>query len=613
MPSQVARILSGYKTSLDESQKRYESLYLEKAQNAQTFYDSFFKSLIKQYSQNFHERASKSLLKDRIVQFFGSEEIRFAAIDGTCYKDEFGDYMIFFGASYGVRGSLSFRGDDPSTRYERWSPEQDVSMVTYIPIPFAELGDIAEEQFEISADSEKISLTSIHTQLMLLAEIYLAYDLISASTLRPKFLLWDQSMSGVLASTDIGVDKVDMVGYNYLGRKLTPQDVLIAYSHPYNVELEIPSKKNFRLYNRILMELFNYPRHTISSLTKKMDMSLDEIKVELHGSRSTSYLLKTLRNPHGIVEINKDTDSISINREHKESWNYTVNLFSHVCSRLFKEKDQNVLIFEKEINGELRERWVSPNDLRFLIAVGLRALIEQCWKHNVFFVGIAKDSASRYLSRNYLGAMRKAGAYEFLDISLPWTDRTFLELIPIIDDSVQAPWSTIEFDSVFMTLAYRKLEEGQEPRISGVKGEVVNTERLFARSLAQFYVNRSKPTPLCGHAIFVDRLIFPTFDKDAMGQYTLSGEGVGTVEPCIYKDNTSINLGQDLTIYLLESLSKNLYPEVIGYPDPLHKADWGAKSILKKVRSMIQSSGPGLRSRPLNRTFRQIRQTLRRV
>ena len=521
--------------------------------------------------------------------------------------------MIFFGASYGVRGNISFRGEDSTTRYERWSSEQDVSMVTYIPIPFAELGDIAEEQFEISPDSEKISLTSIHTQLMLLAEIYLAYDLISASTLRPRFLLWDQSMSGVLASTDIGIEKVDMIGYNYLGRKLTAQDVMIAYSHPYNSELEIPSRKKFRFYNRILMELYTDPRHNITSLSEKLGLSFEDIKEALHGSRSTSLLIKTSRNPQGIVEIDQTNNAISINRTYRESWDYVVNMFGHICSKLFKEKNQNVLIFEKEMNEELRERWMSPNDLRFLIAVGLRALIEQCWKHNVFFVGIAKDSASRYLSRNYLGAMRAAEVYDFPDTSLPWTDRTFLELIPIIDDHMEAPWSTIEFDSVFMTVAYRRPVEGEDPRIAGVKGDVVNTERLFARSLAQFYVNRSKTTPLCGHAIFVDRLIFPSFDKDSIGRYSLKGKEIGLITPCVYTDRSQFNVGQDLTIYMLDSLTKNLYPEVIGYPDPLHKADWGAKSILKKVIRMIKSSGPGLKSRPLNRTFRQIRQSLRRV
>jgi hypothetical protein len=613
MPSQISNTLAGYKKSLDDSQCRYESMYTERAHNTKKFYDLFFNSLIRQYTSILEDRAGRALLKDKIIQFFGSEDVRFAAIDGTCYKNEFGDYMIFFGAAYSVRGNISFRGDPPITRYERWSPEQDVSMVAYIPVPFAELGDIAEEQFVVSPDTDKVTLASIHTQLMLLAEIYLAYDLISASTLRPKLLLWDQSMSGVLASTDIGIENVNMVGYEFMGRHLEYQDIIVAYSHPYNEILDIPSKKKFRFYNKIIMETFLHPTMTLTNLAKKLDLQIGDIKKALQGGRMKDYLIKSPINTEALLDIDETTDKITINRKYRESWSYVISFFTNICTRLFKEKDQSALIYEKEIDGEVRERWMSPNDLRFLIAVGLRALIEQCWKHNILFIGIAKDSASKYLSRNYLGAMRANGMYSFSDKLLPWTDRTFLELIPIIDDSINAPWSTIEFDSVFMTLAFRLSQASLPPRIAGVHGDVVNTERLFVRSLAQFYVNRLKPTPLCGHAIFVDRLVYPSTDRTSWGNQKLEGSEIGKIEPIIYKDKEVINVGQDLTIYFLDILTKNLYPEVIGYPDPLHKADWGAKSIRKKVKAMIDSSGPELKTKPLSRTFRHIRDSLRRV
>ena len=564
MPSQITNILAGYKKSLDDSQRRYEAMYTERAHEAKEFYDLFFKSLIRQYTTILEDRAGRTLLKDRIVQFFGSEGVRFAAIDGTCYKDEFGDYMIFFGASYGVRGEISFRGDPPVTRYERWSPEQDVSMVAYIPIPFAELGDVAEEQFMVSPDTDRVTLTSIHTQLMLLAEIYLAYDLVSASTLRPKLLLWDQSMSGVLASTDIGVENVKMIGYEYIGRRLKIQDVIVAYSNPYNEILDIPSKKKFRFYNRILMETYLHPTASISNLARKLGLQIDDIMDALQGERMKDYLIKSPKNPEALLEIDITNDRMTINRQYRESWSYVVSLFANICTKLFKDKDLNAFIYEKEIDGEVRERWMSPDDLRFLIAVGLRAVIEQCWKHNILFIGIAKDSASRYLSRNYLGAMRANGMYSFPDRVLPWTDRTFLELIPMIDDSISAPWSTIEFDSVFMTLAFRPPQVGLPPRIAGVKGDVVNAERLFVRSLAQFYVNRAKTTPLCGHVIFIDRLVNPSTDRNFWGRHSLEGPEIGKIEPIIYRDKDEVNIGQDLTIYFLDILTKNLYPEVMA-------------------------------------------------
>ena len=91
---------------------------------------------------------------------------------------------------------------------------------------------------------------------------------------------------------------------------------------------------------------------------------------------------------------------------------------------------------------------MSPNDLRFLISVGLRALIEECWRYNVLLIGIVKDSSSRYLTRNYIGVMKHIGKYKDVPkVLLPWTDRDFLETLPWVDEEINAPWSTIEFDS----------------------------------------------------------------------------------------------------------------------------------------------------------------------
>jgi hypothetical protein len=41
-------------------------------------------------------------------QLFQTDKVRFAAVDGSCYKRQLIDYMVFFGASYAIRGVLDF-------------------------------------------------------------------------------------------------------------------------------------------------------------------------------------------------------------------------------------------------------------------------------------------------------------------------------------------------------------------------------------------------------------------------------------------------------------------------------------------------------------------------
>ena len=300
------------------------------------------------------------------------------------------------------------------------------------------------------------------------------------------------------------------------------------------------------------------------------------------------------------------------------AWDYCVGLFERICHRAFIEKSPQALLYEApDEYGIKRQRWMSPDDVRFLIAIGIRALIEKCWQRKILLTGIIKDSASRYLTRNYLGVMKYVGEQGYSELQtldvyqLPWTDRIFLELLPFIDQKLKAPWASIEFDSTYMTLHAQEGSRGQ-PIIAGVRGEIVAPERLFARSLAQFFLKYDKPNPLMGHVVFVERLVYPEWDQQALDQVTIETNVLGRIQPLCYRTRDDRNVGQMINMYLLDVLTRNLFPEVIGYPDPLHKADWGAKSVGKRLRKMIESSTFSFRSKPLSRTFRAIRDAFHR-
>jgi hypothetical protein len=227
-------------------------------------------------------------------------------------------------------------------------------------------------------------------------------------------------------------------------------------------------------------------------------------------------------------------------------------------------------------------------------------------------LSVAKDSSTRYFSRHYIGVMREIGVFPDIQTGyLPWTDRVLLESIACQLDDLITPWAITEFDSVFMTLHVEREESGLK-QIRGVRGNVVNPERLFARSLAQFFHRRTKPTPLMGHVIFVDRLLDPLFDSSFMGNVQINSTELGTISPIYFGTNQDINYGQAIAIWLLNVLTRNLFPEVIGYPDPLHKADWGAKSVKRRVEGLIKSSEIAFRGRPLTRLFRALRDAQRR-
>jgi hypothetical protein len=614
MGSRISEILSGYKQSLDISQSRYESMLEGRLNGTEELYKEFLSSLIKQYPKLSENAGRRENLKNKIQTFFGNTDLPFAAIDGSSYKRQSQEYMVFFGGSYAVRGTIKFSNNTPITEYEKWSPDQDVSMVAYVPIPFAQLGDIAGEDFAINSDIEATNLLSIHNQLMQLAEIFLIYDLISASTLKPRVILWDQSISGVLASTDIGIDEINLVGTRFRGREIEKTDLIVAYSHPYNEELNSPSQKEFRLYNRILFEVMKYKKLDSKTLQEHLKVSYEKLMREIR-TKTASVVISTNLASDSLVHFDEGTGIFTLNTASKyiDSWDYLKGYFESLCRKLFKDKDVTALLRKIIVEGDQHEYWMTPNDLKFLIGVGLRLIIEESWKSKIMLIGIVKDSYSRYFIRNYLGVIREINQYNFQDKSIMWTDRGALEAIPVIDDTINAPWSTIEFDSCFMTLAMRYDNDHPDPHIAGAKGNVINSEGIILRSLAQFFLNRDKSSPLMGHVIFIDRLAYKELDLGAMKKISIHSDALGEIKPLFYYDKSTSNDGQEIAIYLLEILTRNLYPEVIGYPDPLHKADWGAKSIEKKVKHMIESSDSMERRKPLVKTLREIREKYRRI
>src|SRR5690606_13065552 len=122
----------------------------------------------------------------------------------------------------------------------------------------------------------------------------------------------------------------------------------------------------------------------------------------------------------------------------------------------------------------------------------------------------------------------------------------------------------------------------------------VNQERLFMRSLGQFFLKRDKRTPLMGHVVFLERLLSPAWDwigrDEGPAEIPIETRELGRVAPFAWRDHDHVNPGQWVMMYLLSVLTRNHFAEAIGYPDPLHKADWGAKTIGRSVGNLIRSS-----------------------
>jgi len=598
--------LTKYREALIASQDRQKEIYDRRSDNVAKFYKSFLHKLVRKYEGKITNKTWQKDLLAKFSKFFGTDKISFVAVDGTCDKVQLEEYAVFFAASYGVKGYFSLDGSN-RLEYERRDLKDELSMVAYVPIPFAELDEVSVSELD---DDNRFSMTDMHNRLMILAEVYLLYSEIKSES-PPNVLLWDQSFSGMFHWRAPAIKDVPMInnGYEHKGRKLSLADALIARSHPYSGELDIPaaSRGYFNMPNRIIYELFNSAGNngTVSGLAKLFSESESEVRrvIEKFILNVSAEDASTVE----LVEYDKTKDGIKLNPRYSDSWDFVVDLVEDLCTKIFQEKEAKALTYSG--------KWVTTVDIDFMVSILLRKIIELSWQKSVLLVGIVKDSASKYLIRNYLGVMRKQdyyGGYEVSDLyGLLWTDRMTMEYLPFEDENLNAPWSSVEYDSIFQIvyLTTKKAEQEVYART------IPTSERMFARSLSLLFSAREKGKTIFNHMLFVDRALIPKLDKAKLNNYPVKAQASEipvTVKPFVDYDNSEENTVQDFVNLFLFATTTNKFPDVIGYPEPLHKADLGAKTFNRMVQPMIRSStkmyhrgsNPHLKSVRAKRQFR---------
>lgn len=602
--SEISKVYSQYHDSLKTSQNEYEGRLKKYSKLLKERYDKSLNKFIVSFADEFENHIKRLEIKNIAEKFFGSSEIQFVAIDGSCEKKQSSNFISFYGGAYGSRGRLNLEEPGGKIRYQRWELNKDVSMVAFVPLPPDVMQiniDTAEnDSITVMSDSEIAQVSSLHTKIMQLAEVYLAYSLANSSSLdRPNLILIDNSLGGILANSSFSPRNVNLIAGDFDGQELTMADMQIALAHPFNKQLQIPSTKNFQPHFRLIAE---------ASWKESNKIKVDECK-----DFPFKNFLGAARFLEGAVKAGKyDTTEkeFIFNIDPRTSWKKTLGIFESICEKIFREKSAEGITYK--LKNKQTRQYLSSSDIKFLIGVGIRGLIETCWKRNILLIGVVKDSMARFFYRNFLGSLyvcNKENPTEHL--SIPLTDRGVMELLPNIDLNINPPWSSIEFDACFMTLHPEILDDkwiikGYD---TAQAGETTRPERIMLRSICQFFI--SKDRNISSHAIFIDRLTYPNWDDKESLDFSSPTSKWGNLSPFYFEKDKKIASLQRLTMYLLTVLIKNHYPEALGYPDPLHQADWGAKSMKKRVLGLLDSSEWAFRSRPLSKTFREIRDSFR--
>jgi hypothetical protein len=591
---------SGAMDQIEGYRARFETL--------EGMYERVFESLIK---SGFSSRSSHDTAK----QFFGSDRVSFAAVDGTDYARPLFDLVVFFGGSYAARGTISYPEDGaPVVEYEDHFLKSGRALSSCVPVYVNEVPEI-DQSFIQPGEISEISLTrpltdeaiannsTVANWIMTFSEFYLAYRLAREEN-GPRIILLDRSLATMLASLIYDTSRRKLwktngalVGFEVDGLPIDINDLAYARHHLDNPKLDLPPPRGDYLRYRCLLEIERSGPLTLAALCPRLGVKEDDRQ-----KRVERFLGKLVK--EGFLE--ETVGTYTLKERYRKTWPRVRKLVETLGHIMFEEKPrQNPLQVMRK--GDLH--WLTTQDLAFLTLFSLNLLVEECWKKRILLLGLTKDTAARDFKNHVLPVLvsNKLWKSELSQEQLsriPNTDRMLLQTLSVFNhESIHVPWSLTEYDSSFLMIVPDF--EKREGYVGGAIRNKITPERLFLKSYIQLSQTAYDPQ-LRSNVLLLDRLVYPEFDfrPETTTKFAHSYGGADEpVRPIIFKDNGTQNPIQELVMTTLGSMTSNSVPELFGHNKPLFIADKVAKWHNEEMRRIIDTTGKWLMNSPKLRHF----------
>jgi hypothetical protein len=571
---------------------------------------------ISDYNQRFSSASDvyKALLSNLIIQdfsadrahetalkLFGSDRVKFAAVDGTEYARNMFDLIIFFGGAYVSFGWVTFHKDaKPLVEHAGKLLEHGRGISSCVPLYVNEVPDVdsmidALDGKKPLDDKAVFDNSRIADWIMSFSEFYLAYRLIVDEDVR--ILLMDRTLSGehsaLISDTALGQrlrEKSGLCGSDLGDHPVRMEEMIYCRHRFINTALDLPPPRGDYLRPRLLYELEN-----VSSL------SLDELCGRLHiehndCKRRAKKILDGLEKARFVQSIGS---WYALEEEYRNSWERMKKLTRTIGERLFLDQPQTGRPNPMMITKAGKSTWLTTVDMAFLTLFCLNMIIEECWKRPALLIGLTKDTAARDFQRQVVRICSSEHMWK-LDLSsealenIPRTDRMFLQSASVHNwDKLSVPWALVEYDTAFKTMVpelRRDEMPGRDGFVSGAVQNRVNSERLFLKSYVQLAQAEQDPK-LRSNVLLTDRLVYPEFDLNHVCELSHEYGGVEEkVKPILFPNKEARNDIQNLTMVLLSAMTSTSIPEAFGHNVPLFIADNVAKWHAREFTRIVETT-----------------------
>jgi hypothetical protein len=522
-------------------------------------------------------------------EFFGRDEVKYVAIDGTCSVDQHLDLLVFYVGAFGYSGTLRFEDDE--IKVGDPVPMNQSSAAVSASIPLSEedaatvFGQRTESGTEVDVESERLPNAVMH-----LAEYYIALKAVASGD-QVRVVLLDRPLAGDVAHLvwsirDLVQDHLSVLeGMETSSGRVTNFDLELARLLVADPELNIPSPRSHLLKFAAVSLLFDGEERTLAQILDDLGSDRSHLPILRED-------LRELDSAYHIFEGGADGDDgkLKLRAGIKDYRERVVAAALEVADHVFNPKSEHPL--RVKAGPHHAERWITADDLDYLVLIFVLEITRRAWTEHILPIGLTKDSAAAELVKTVVPLLRNSKMEEFAHAMPNFnSDKMLLQTNSVVNAaSIPTPWHTVDIDAAFRTMvpvADDSLPRG-EARARGAYRNVIYPERMFVKTYIQLWSSRNDPA-VRSHVFTFDRPAYAGFDH--WGDLVIHNRDNEIDE----KITPILNLREEsamtnLAMSILFKMSGEVVPEALGHNYPLFLADKKAKFVLKQSRNAYLSA-----------------------
>ncbi len=520
--------------------------------------------------------------------FFGKDQVEYVAVDGTFSVDQQLDLLVFYVGAFGYSGTLRLLEEGIDAGDPSPMKESTAAVSASIPVSEEDAAAVFGQRTEsgIEIETERLPNAVMH-----LAEYYIAVKAIQSNGLL-KVVLLDRSLAGdvahlVWSTRDLVRNHLSVLeGMSTPFGKVDGLDLELTRMLVTNPGLSIPSPRSQLLKFAALSCLFGGEEMSVPQILSRLGANQSHVSGLLRDFRE-------LDSEYGVfeggseggdrAELEGGDATFRLREGVKDYWTRVVSAALVVADHIFNPKADHPLRIKA---GQSEERWITADDLDYLVLVFVLELTRRAWSESLLPIGFIKDSGASELVKTVVPILRESGVVK-LKRELPNfnSDKMLLQTNSVVNaSSVPTPWHSVDIDAAFRTMVPvrdARLQHG-EARVRGAYRNVIYPERMFVKTYMQLWSSKKDPS-VRSHVFTFDRPAYPGYDHwDELVLHNEDNEVDEKISPVLnLREESAIT---NLAMSILSLMAGEIIPEALGHNYPLFLADKKAKFVLRQSK-----------------------------